>query len=520
MTDPVVPKGKSASPTPVSAGHPNDPTTPGAVASAPASTAPAATPTTRPTSRASNPPSTVAPLGTVSAGTTGAGASGSSPTTSAGAGTVTNSVFRYFSPTSIWNTPLLPTATIDPDSAGITGTLESYINTSLANHTGPWINTTSYSTPIYTVPSNQPTVPVIISQNNAPLQAAMAAVPIPDNAQPAAGTDAEMTIYQPSTDTLWETWLTSQSLLPPTSISGVVGAGGFLAAGTYYYGVAALTPSGETKLSPVHGYTVGADGKVTLKWPGPVGATGYKIYRGTDSAHLQLVATVAHQTTQPNDPGCSWTDTGNNTPSAVSPPTVNTATTPGQWHASWGGRIQHVSLDPGYYRNIPDGTGGDSEQAGWGVTASSLPVLGGLITLADLAAGQINHAIAIMVPQTAKGSFSFPAQRTDGVSTAANAIPEGSVFRLPASLNLAAINMPPITREIAQAAQTYGLIVNDQTGATVGFRAEDPTPLMRQGQANPYKTTYFKTSSGVYDDPNFLLASFPWADLQLVAPSQ
>ncbi len=432
---------------------------------------------------------------------------------------MTSSIFRYFSPTSVWNAPLLPTATIDPNSSGITGTLESYINASLANRTGPWINTTSYSTPIYTVPANQPTVPVIISQNNAPLQAAMAAVPIPADAQPAAGNDAEMTIYQPSTDTLWETWLMSQSLLPPTSISGVVGAGGALAASTYYYAVTALTSTGETKLGPVHGYTVGAGGQVTLKWPGVVGATGYKIYRGLDSSHLQLLATVSHTTTQQADPGCTWTDTGSAQPLAASPPTANTATTPGQWHASWGGRIQYVSLDPGYYRNISNGAGGWSEQAGWGATASSLPVVSGLITLSDLEAGQINHAVAIMVPQAAKGIFSFPAQRTDGVATTANAIPEGARFRLPASLNLAAINMPPITRMIAQAAQTYGLIVNDQTGATVGFRAEDPTPLMRQGQANPYKTTYFKTASGVYQDPNFLLASFPWADLQLVAPN-
>ena len=43
---------------------------------------------------------------------------------------------------------------------------------------------------------------------------------------------------------------------------------------------------------------------------------------------------------------------------------------------------------------------------------------------------------------------------------------------------------------IAQAAQTYGLIVNDQTGASVGFRAEDPTPLMRQGQPNPYQDIF------------------------------
>ena len=435
-------------------------------------------------------------------------------------GTASTTIFRFFSATSVWNTQLLPNAPIDPSSAAITGTLENYINVSLANHTGPWIDTTSYSTPIYTVPASQPSVPVIISSDNTPLRAAMAAVPVPADAQPAAGTDEEMTIYQPSTDTLWEMWLMSQSLLPPTSESATVGTDGTLAAGTYDYAVTAVTPTGETKVGPVHAYSVPAGGKVTLKWTGPVGATGYRIYRGPDSAHLQLVATVAHQTTQPSDPGCVWTDTGNSAPSSVSPPTANSATTPGQWHASWGGRIQHVSLDPGYYRNIPNGAGGYSEEAGWGVTASSLPVVGGLITLSDLAAGQINHALAIMVPQAARGIFSFPAQRTDGVSTAANAIPEGARFRLPASLNLAAINMPPVTRMIAQAAQTYGLIVNDQTGASVGFRAEDPTPLMRQGQPNPYKT-YFKTSAtGAYEDPNFLLASFPWAELQLVAPSQ
>ena len=38
----------------------------------------------------------------------------------------------------------------------------------------------------------------------ASLQSAFDAVPIPANAQPAAGSDAEMTIWQPSTDKLWE----------------------------------------------------------------------------------------------------------------------------------------------------------------------------------------------------------------------------------------------------------------------------------------------------------------------------
>ena len=168
-----------------------------------------------------------------------------------------------------------------------------------------------------------------------------------------------------------------------------------------------------------------------LSWGGPVGATSYRIYRGTSATNLKLAGTLSHATTQMGDPGCVWTDTGSGTASAASPPTTNTATTPGQWHASWGGRMSNVSLDPGYYRNIANPLGGWTEQSNWGVTASGLPVVGGLITLADLASGQINHAIAMMVPQAAKGVFTFPAQRTDGVSTAASAIPEGARFRLP-----------------------------------------------------------------------------------------
>ena len=182
----------------------------------------------------------------------------------------------------------------------------------------------------------------------------------------------------------------SQSLLPPTSISGIVGTGGSLAAGTYYYGVTALTPAGETKLSPVHGYTAGAGGQVTLTWPGPVDAMGYKIYRGTDSAHLQLLATVAHQTTQPNDPGCTWTDRreparrpryprpprtrrrrrANGTPSGAGgsftcpPIPVTTATSP-----------MDEPADP--RRASPAGP----------ATASGLPVVGGMITLGDLGDG-------------------------------------------------------------------------------------------------------------------------------------
>src|SRR2546421_5131406 len=58
---------------------------------------------------------------------------------------------QFFSPTSVWNSPLDPTAPVDPNSSTMIGEL-----TREATQWGAWINTTQYSTPIYTVPATQP----------------------------------------------------------------------------------------------------------------------------------------------------------------------------------------------------------------------------------------------------------------------------------------------------------------------------------------------------------------------------
>jgi hypothetical protein len=72
----------------------------------------------------------------------------------------------------------------------------------------PGINTTTWSVPVYTVPADQPAVKVSMespSQSTA-LQAAWEAVPLPGNAQPAAGTDKHLVVWQPSANKLWEFW--------------------------------------------------------------------------------------------------------------------------------------------------------------------------------------------------------------------------------------------------------------------------------------------------------------------------
>ena len=227
--------------------------------------------------------------------------------------------------------------------------------------TNPWINTTTYSTPVYTVPAGQPTVRVKLDTTSAPLQQAFEQVPIPAGAEPAAGGDAHMVVWQPATDTMWEFWLASQK----------------------------------------------ADG----------------------------------------------------------------------WHARWGGRMTGVSRNPGYFT---------APNPGWGATATSLPLLGGLMRTTELQAGRIDHALAFAIPHTKLWkSWSWPAQRSDGDTDSADAIPEGARFRLPANLDIDALKLPPVTAAIAKAVQRYGMVLRDKSGA-VSFYAEAPTG------ADPYPAL-FKT---------------------------
>ncbi len=168
------------------------------------------------------------------------------------------------------------------------------------------------------------------------------------------------------------------------------------------------------------------------------------------------------------------------------------------WHAAWGGEIDNVSSDPGYFDH-------KGRSTNWGATATGLPLLGGLITQADLQRGYINHALAISLVETAREYWSWPAQRTDGgyFTPGITPIPEGTRFRLDPTLDVAALNLPPIDRMLAQAAQTYGMVVRDQAGA-VAFYGQDPVNLPSDPWPAAFGNHY----------PNQVLALFPWSHLQ------
>jgi Tryptophan-rich Synechocystis species C-terminal domain len=180
-----------------------------------------------------------------------------------------------------------------------------------------------------------------------------------------------------------------------------------------------------------------------------------------------------------------------------------------QWEASWGGYISNLATNSGSF------------SGGFGTAASGLPLLAGLMTIAEQQAGVINHSIHFSIPQALAKVFVGAAMRTDGTSTNPNAIPEGATFRLPASLDLDSMVMDPYTRMIAEAVQKYGMVVSDTNGSGVGFTAQNPDGL--------YATDPYYGPNGILhtasSDPNnptnwgaagVLLASFPWSDLEAV----
>ena len=117
---------------------------------------------------------------------------------------------------------------------------------------------------------------------------------------------------------------------------------------------------------------------------------------------------------------------------------------------------------------------------------------------AELQAGRIDHALAFAIPHTKLWkSWSWPAQRSDGDTDSADAIPEGARFRLPADLDIDALRLPPVTAAIAKAVQRYGMVLRDKSGA-VSFYAEAPTgadPYPRSSR--PTRTCCSRSSPGI-----------------------
>ena len=113
------------------------------------------------------------------------------------------------------------------------------------------------------------------------------------------------------------------ALFGPTS----AGAGGTLAAGTYYYKVSAVVGGVETIASPEQSRTVAANEMVGLQWSAVIGATAYNVYGRTHNGEtfMTSVAPPPFSYILP-----TYIDDGSATPDGVTaPPIVSTVTTTG-----------------------------------------------------------------------------------------------------------------------------------------------------------------------------------------------
>ncbi len=169
----------------------------------------------------------------------------------------------------------------------------------------------------------------------------------------------------------------------------------------------------------------------------------------------------------------------------------------GSWSTCWGGRTEHVSQSNGVFP-YP-----------YGVAATGMSYLGGATKVSELQAGVIDHALAVNVVKTSRGQVA-PANRNDGDSDDADAIPEGTRFRLDPSVDIATLGLPKGGVAIAQALQKYGMYVTDKAGAVV-LMGEDSSPYVAAGQPDPYQAVF--DGQPAYE----VLAKIPW-DRMLVVP--
>lgn len=176
----------------------------------------------------------------------------------------------------------------------------------------------------------------------------------------------------------------------------------------------------------------------------------------------------------------------------------------GQWEACWGGRITDAKNSIGQF------------QEGYGASASGIAQLAYTIRHQELVNGEINHVINVALPEIAPWpAMSWPANRTDGHFAGGTALTMGQMMRLPADLDIDALNLSPAAHTIAKAAQQYGIMVTESAGS-VTIPAENYISL---AEGNNHYGQIFRgrwAAEEMLGDPNRGEGSFPINQLEVL----
>jgi hypothetical protein len=107
-----------------------------------------------------------------------------------------------------------------------------------------------------------------------------------------------------------------------------------------------------------------------------------------------------------------------------------------------------------------------------GATASRAPYIGGLLRYEEVAAGEVRHALQMVVVTTRADEYRTPAVRTDGRNVGTQFIVEGARIQLNPDLNLDSLGLNAPSKVIARALQVYGAYVLD-TAAGWAVKAQN-----------------------------------------------
>lgn len=124
-----------------------------------------------------------------------------------------------------------------------------------------------------------------------------------------------------------------------------------------------------------------------------------------------------------------------------------------KWSASWGGRIDSAGTSSGAF---PTGTGFTG--SGIAFTPAAIKVSEAKLAVTQSNVNAIGHAIGLnLAYDTAATGFVWPATRSDGKSTDANAPKMGQRYRLKAGADLSGCT--PLGKAVGTAMKKYGLVV-------------------------------------------------------------
>jgi hypothetical protein len=173
----------------------------------------------------------------------------------------------------------------------------------------------------------------------------------------------------------------------------------------------------------------------------------------------------------------------------------------------WGARREGEGWAAGSRWTVPwdgDATNCEPGDPCSGANAANLPLAAGVVRPEEIAAGRIEHALALTTPSTRAGPPACPAVASDGAVDDPGAIPIGARLRLDPAVDVAALGLPGWQRTIARALQTHGAVVVDTSGSlairgeSTALRGYDAWARVRVPR----------------DDPS--LSALPWDRMQVL----